>query len=562
MDNLNSKNILNGRPKYIENIENDIESFTGNINLFISWYNEKDENRKKEFINCLLKNISNRYINKIYLFVENNCECDFIEDKIEKIFIDKRITYLDAFTFINSITNKNDINILSNTDIYFDETIKFVFNKIDSNKVFCLTRWDILSNGKIEFHNRRDSQDAWIFYGSIKNNIQCNFNLGIPGCDNKIAYELEKSGYSIFNPSLSIKILHIHTSNIRNYSNNTPKLSRPYQFISPCTIDSIKSNRKKILHIGLNFEGQQTLTKALKMMGEYIYINWRKKVDEIGIINFNKFLIQAIRNIEPDFVFMQIQTPDIILPASIIKINEFNKVPILNWNGDIRKQTPLWMLELAKVSDNIHTAFTNGRDIKTFKMNGINNVHYIQIGFEENIYNADVKPMQNVPKIIFTGSYYGDHFPLSELRLEMFNKLKSSFGSNFMAYGGNWKKMGGNDSLTPKDTASLYKGAEIIISVNNINAFRYTSDRLLNILGTNSFCLANYVDGLNLDFQNNKHLVYWNNIDELIDLIKEYSKSENKNKRQEIAYNGMTEVWSNHRWLNRIEQMKTEILKW
>lgn len=559
MDNLGSKKILNEKPvTNIKKIEQSYLTFMGKVNLYTIWYDEKNTERKSELIECIRRNLDNKYIDKMYIISdEGSLFNEFKHDKLTVIQNKIRTTYYKMFDIINNTSSNSDINIIANTDIFFDSTLKLIFNKINSNNSFCLTRWDVVKDGRLEFHNRRDSQDAWIFCGKIKDGMNTSFFLGKPGCDNRIAYELINIGYEVFNPSQSIIIHHLHRSGVRNYvPNSNDRVPKPYSYLNPCKIDAIKTNEKKVMHIGLNLKGQTSLCKALGSLGKYKSINWRKKLLSLNnsVNKLNNYILDTVNEFMPDFIFMQIQTPDIIFPSTISNIKN---IPILNWNGDIRNVTPRWMVELAQFP-NVHTGFTNGRDINNFKKLGIENVHYIQIGFEENVYNPDIELEKN-NLAVFAGSLYSDKFPLTQLRKEMVEKLKAEFKNDFSVFGGNWGKFS-SGSLIPKETAKIYKGSKFAISVNNINEFRYSSDRLLNIMATGTFCFAHYCEGLELDFQDKKHLVYWRTADELISLIKEY-----KNKDDivnQIAYDGMTQVWVKHRWQNRINQIKDEVLNW
>jgi len=71
---------------------------------------------------------------------------------------------------------------------------------------FALSRWDVKTNN---LFNQKDSQDIWCFRGNISID-NCNFNLGLPGCDNRIARIISDHDYEIFNPSKSIKCWHLH----------------------------------------------------------------------------------------------------------------------------------------------------------------------------------------------------------------------------------------------------------------------------------------------------------------------------------------------------------------
>jgi len=193
------------------------------LNLFTGWYSST-----RDFENelCLINNILNPLINKIYLLSEDSKPFPKNE-KVVGIITDKKPTYNIFFEIINQLDS--DISIISNSDIYFDETLKHVFN-LQENECYALTRWDVLEDNTIELFDRKDSQDVWIFKNKIKD-IDGDFNLGIWGCDNRIAYEIQKAGYIILNPSLSIKSFHIHKR--IPTTGKSKRIPKPYFYIKP-----------------------------------------------------------------------------------------------------------------------------------------------------------------------------------------------------------------------------------------------------------------------------------------------------------------------------------------
>lgn len=200
-------------------------------NLFYNYYKSENIDRQKELDFCLQKNINNNLINKIYIFSSKKVEN--VSNKCQIINFE-RPTFLDLFKFINTVTNNDDINIIINSDIYLDETLNLIKNI--NNKILCLTRYDVLSNNKIQFFNSTCSQDTWIFKGKIKEINEANFTQGIAGCDNVIAHLFEKHGYEVINPSLTIKTYHLHNSDCRTYIKDGKVLYRlppPYKLLKP-----------------------------------------------------------------------------------------------------------------------------------------------------------------------------------------------------------------------------------------------------------------------------------------------------------------------------------------
>jgi hypothetical protein len=186
------------------------------IRLFINTYTDKNEARNKELEKCYA-------INQEVFGLENVISFNF------------RLTFSDFFAMINLVAQKDDISIIANSDIYFDTL--YGIGNLKENEVYALSRWD----GNT-LYDREDSQDAWVFRGKIKPIPDCNFGLGVPGCDNAIAERITRSGYTVLNPSKSIKAMHLHSSNIRNYDHRTV-VSKPYLLIKPHYLNETPSHR-------------------------------------------------------------------------------------------------------------------------------------------------------------------------------------------------------------------------------------------------------------------------------------------------------------------------------
>lgn len=185
------------------------------VNLFVSMYKDSNKARMKELEFCYEHNLNNPVFANV-------------------INLEGRPTYDDFFEATKD--HPNAVNIIANTDIFFDDSIKRV-RSIKEWQCYALTRWDYSGNGHAKFLNRRDSQDVWVFRGAVKDNVKAGFTLGRPGCDNRIAHILKEAGYIVSNPSVSIHCLHYHVSNIRNFTwNSRDTVGRPYHFIYPTAL--------------------------------------------------------------------------------------------------------------------------------------------------------------------------------------------------------------------------------------------------------------------------------------------------------------------------------------
>lgn len=182
-------------------------------NLFTTFYKSRSYRRQLELDYCLYDNCNNELFDNIYVFSEIDVK---ITPNVHIIKIDKKPTFETFFIFINSLSRfKKSINVIANADIIFDETLSHseYYFQYTKPTVLALSKYDNYELGK----NADYSQDVWIFNGHILPCVSADIQLGTNGCDNRIAYELNKGGYCVLNPSTEIKTYHVHNTGFRVY---------------------------------------------------------------------------------------------------------------------------------------------------------------------------------------------------------------------------------------------------------------------------------------------------------------------------------------------------------
>lgn len=261
------------------------------IYLIQQFFVSKHEDRHKENIYCLRRNLANPYIDHIYLLNEREYTLKElgIEDiydregkqlykKLTQVIIGNRLTYYDFFNFVL----KNKINgyvLLSNLDIYFNHTLYNLYwtelkQTRDENgnldyyspstpAMYAQLRLDLkwikeptkLYSDTLTalFGTRMDSQDTWIFHSSTIHSLRLKIHamkkylqieLGQPGCDNRITYVLnEYIGYKIFNEPYRIHTIHVHKTEYRTYTIKNV-VSNPYTFVYPTLTTYFLNNHK------------------------------------------------------------------------------------------------------------------------------------------------------------------------------------------------------------------------------------------------------------------------------------------------------------------------------
>lgn len=204
------------------------------VNLFVSLYKENDRQREHEIRTCLERNLTNRLIDRIYVLEEGDHGFKVASGKAALVRMNVQPTFSMIFSIVNNESSQEDINIIANSDIYFDEeSISYIKAYLSSEKCFALTRWNIIQ-GQPVFMNARDSQDTWCFKGHIRP-IEANFKMGFAGCDNSLALKIQEAGYTVTNPSWTIKTYHLHESIHRGwYGKET--IPPPYLLLEPSTL--------------------------------------------------------------------------------------------------------------------------------------------------------------------------------------------------------------------------------------------------------------------------------------------------------------------------------------
>jgi hypothetical protein len=192
--------------------------------LLVGFYSDPDPGRLREFLECLRRNAENPHIHGIHVMAEDAAAAQQLaewlsvgnQNKITLIEHGRRLTFQAAFGYANEWLSGRRV-IIANADIFFDETLGLLESHDLTNVLLCLSRWDVGHDGSTCFFDHPGSQDAWIFDAPIRP-FDCDFHLGLLGCDNRLAWEAAHAGLLLSNPSWSIRANHLHLTGVRRYT--------------------------------------------------------------------------------------------------------------------------------------------------------------------------------------------------------------------------------------------------------------------------------------------------------------------------------------------------------
>lgn len=232
-----------------------------NFVLITMLYNEKNVVRLQEYITCMEKNLAHPLIDTIHVLYDStnddqeNMMLNYLLEKDVVIdFINGRASYARCFDLANTLYYGRKI-ILTNADIYFNNTLYALQDYDLTNKFLALTRWNVQEDGNLvpyrvpshkgyvyiqKWSNRRKkyvtrrrrrwvgptditgSQDTWIFQSPIKKLESSAIKVGTIACDNRIAFIAQQEGLEVINPCKTIQCCHLHLSQVRHYRRFKP----------------------------------------------------------------------------------------------------------------------------------------------------------------------------------------------------------------------------------------------------------------------------------------------------------------------------------------------------
>ena len=212
------------------------------IHLLIQWYFEENARRRLEMVHVLHMNVINAAISNIH-FIQNSKNCtvwndirddphfpmDLFQSKLILFYqddtnVNQRLTMGQAFQYANrGITT--GYAILTNVDIFFDHSLSLLQHRslLDRYTVLYLSRYEVdplISTLGLQCSHEHyvGSHDAIIFQPPFPRRVidQLPFEIGTWHVEVKIIYELIKAQYIVRNPCESIRIWHLHSSQVRH----------------------------------------------------------------------------------------------------------------------------------------------------------------------------------------------------------------------------------------------------------------------------------------------------------------------------------------------------------
>ncbi len=213
------------------------------VHLFVQYYVPRDVTRQRETDTCLYLNIANPLIDVIHVLLEEEEDRKRIprHSKVKISLLPRRITYADWLDNTNTLA-PGDISICLNADMYLDGSVSLLRDNASMlakrRHFLALSRYNHDGKQFVLNSNPHWTQDTWVvvrgdqpFHPALLQ--ETRFELGHPGCDNKIAYVMDSYGFTVSNPCLQIRTVHLHSDEGRPYDSRKDKLIGLHAFVHP-----------------------------------------------------------------------------------------------------------------------------------------------------------------------------------------------------------------------------------------------------------------------------------------------------------------------------------------
>lgn len=315
------------------------------------------------------------------------------------------------------------------------------------------------------------------------------------------------------------------------------------------------SKKIKILYLGVFDKhcSDQYRVIGIELSGKFELVGSLdfRKLKKIYGDNFKKIVEIKIREKNVDCILMN--KAESITPDDILYWKK-DGVKIAYWYGDMRDDIADYVSNKLKYIDLFLTNSDDKKYIEKISSLGIekNKIFFSHTATDLSVFRKydDVKEIYDVS---FFGSNYYNKFEDGNIRTNFIKKLNSEKKYKIKVYGNGWNGLvNSSKPVYGKDFSVEASKTKIILGFSSfLNKHLYTSNRIWNSMAC-GFYLVNKFNGINDLFENKKHLVWFENYDEMKNLICYYL--EHSQERRRIFEYGREQL-KHHTYMQRANDM-------
>lgn len=213
------------------------------LHLWLQWFDHPNATRAAEYVKAVRNTLSSSRARCVHFLQEPGISvpselvaCAPAETKVTVTEIEGRLTFNTWIKHVRGLhQDAPACHAIINTDIEWtaEATANLKLIPFETTKcAACVLRHEG-GDGEL-FGMAHDAQDAWVIHsGNVPSDLSLTIPLGTMGCDNRIAYELARQGFELYNPPLLLPIIHHHSSTIRAHDREKHRIAGPYICLKP-----------------------------------------------------------------------------------------------------------------------------------------------------------------------------------------------------------------------------------------------------------------------------------------------------------------------------------------
>jgi len=248
----------------------------------------------------------------------------------------------------------------------------------------------------------------------------------------------------------------------------------------------------------------------------------------------DQHLVHLARHYQPDLIF--ITAFKLLDHQTVESLREAAPQAVtMCWYGDPPRGIDNSVTAIAKRCD-WFLATSGGQLLQEYKQMGIPHCAFIPNPSDKDIeYPADNVPAQWKSSLLFTGKLTHHRPDVDPERTKLIEYLAENKGMTL------WGCLG-RPEVRGADYLHALWGADMILSINICNDVRfYHSDRLIHALACGGLVLAKRVPDTDLLFEHEKHLCYFDTMEQCLELVDHYTRDDQARKK--IADAGMNRAY-------------------
>lgn len=304
------------------------------------------------------------------------------------------------------------------------------------------------------------------------------------------------------------------------------------------------------------------IRKAYEKAGVVEAFDYRRAAVAYGVRLMNMLLVLSARKFCPEIVHLG--KCELISGKTIRQIKRDTDAYVLHFYGDYRPEPQPWVIDIGRYADVTYLYHRDHALIEAHRAAGIRRIGYWWVGADPTVFFP--RKLEKIYDVVFMANYASNESSETGRDNTERRQLVEALADRDVdvhVFGRGWEALDAHshihlhDFVDDEAFAQACSRARITLGMNTARVPYYTSwRRPLNSMACGAFHLTRRFPGLETVFENGKHLVWFDTLEEAVEKARYYLAHDHA--REMIASKGRNEVLQQHTWDCRIAWLLKE----